>query len=133
MSPTELTRLEAYLRDRFSDPDLAVRSDAGTGRVTVFMGGEVAGYLLRDEDEGEVSYDFSMKLDDHGDMEAFLKAKLKNEAINLRSRPNKEDSAEVYSGEEFVAVLFKDDEDGEVTYDFNMAILDIDLEEFAAR
>jgi hypothetical protein len=30
-------------------------------------------------------------------------------------------------GEEFIGVIFKDEEDGEVSYAFQMAILDIDL------
>jgi hypothetical protein len=43
-------------------------------------------------------------------------------------RPKKDDSAEVYIGEEYIGVLFVDDEDGERSYNFNMAILGIDLE-----
>ena len=42
-------------------------------------------------------------------------------------RANKDDSAEVYFGDEFIGVIFRDDEDGDVSYDFNMAILEIDL------
>lgn len=47
--------------------------------------------------------------------------------ISVRGRPNKKDSAEVYFGDEFLGVIFRDDEDGEVSYDFNMAILEMDL------
>lgn len=36
-------------------------------------------------------------------------------------------SAEVYLGDEFLGVIFRDDEDGELSYNFSMAILDIDL------
>ena len=43
-------------------------------------------------------------------------------------RPKKDDSAEVYIGEEFIGVLFLDDEDGDKSYNFNMSILDTDLE-----
>ena len=39
----------------------------------------------------------------------------------------KDDSAEVYIGEEFVGVLFVDDEDNERSYNFQMAILATDL------
>ena len=39
------------------------------------------------------------------------------------------DSAEVYIGEEFVGVLFLDDEDGDRSFNFTMAILDADLED----
>ncbi len=37
------------------------------------------------------------------------------------------DSCELYLGEEFLGVIFRDDEDGELSYNFSMAILDIDL------
>ena len=39
------------------------------------------------------------------------------------------DEYDVDIGDEFVGVLFRDDEDGELSYNFTMAILDIDLEE----
>jgi hypothetical protein len=45
----------------------------------------------------------------------------------VRARRNKNDSAEVYFGDEFLGVIFRDDEDGELSYDFNMAILEMDL------
>ena len=35
---------------------------------------------------------------------------------------------EVYSGEEFVGVLHRDEEDGEVSYDLHISILAEDLE-----
>ena len=44
-------------------------------------------------------------------------------------RPRKTDSAEVYVGEEFIGVLFLDDEEGDRSYNFQMAILDTDLED----
>jgi len=44
-------------------------------------------------------------------------------------RPKKDDSAEVYIGDEFIGVLFIDDEDGERSYNFQMAILGTDLEQ----
>ena len=37
------------------------------------------------------------------------------------------DSLEVYLAEEFIGTLYRDDEDGEISYAFNMAILEIDL------
>ena len=43
-------------------------------------------------------------------------------------RPKKDDSAEVYLGDEFIGVLFVDDEDDERSYNFQMAILAADLE-----
>ena len=46
-----------------------------------------------------------------------------------RRRPKKEDLAEVYIGEEFVATLSLDDEDGDRSYVLTMSILDTDLTE----
>jgi hypothetical protein len=58
----------------------------------------------------------------------FLRAKFELANIEVRRRPQKNDSAEVYIGEEFIGVIFRDDEDGELSYNFSMAILDFDLE-----
>ncbi|QIG52538.1 DUF3126 family protein [Nordella sp. HKS 07] len=42
--------------------------------------------------------------------------------MEVRKRPQKSDSAEVYIGDEFIGVIFRDDEDGELSYNFSMAI-----------
>lgn len=59
----------------------------------------------------------------------FLRTKFELPSIAVRKRPQKSDSAEVYIGEEFIGVIFRDEEDGELSYNFSMAILDFDLEE----
>jgi hypothetical protein len=59
----------------------------------------------------------------------FLRGKFELASLTVRRRPQKDDSAEVYIGEEFVGVIFRDEEDGELSYNFSMAILDFDLEE----
>jgi hypothetical protein len=61
-------------------------------------------------------------------VEAYLRDTFRNEAINLRPRQNIKDSVEVYMGSDFIGVVSKDEEDGETSYQFNMAILDIDLD-----
>ena len=61
-------------------------------------------------------------------LESFLRRTLQSPKLTVRARPRKDDSAEVYVGEEFVGVLFRDDEDDDLSYNFQMAILDIDLE-----
>jgi len=61
-------------------------------------------------------------------LEAYFKRKFQLPSIEIRQRPRKEDSAELFIGDEFIGVLYRDDEDGEVSYNFSMAILDIDLE-----
>jgi hypothetical protein len=61
-------------------------------------------------------------------IEAYLKRLFGNARMRVVPRPKKEDSAEVYIGEEFIGVLFVDDEDDERSYNFQMAILGTDLE-----
>ena len=61
-------------------------------------------------------------------IDAYLKRLFGNARIRVVPRPKKEDSAEVYVGEEFIGVLFVDDEDQERSYNFQMAILGADLE-----
>ncbi len=61
-------------------------------------------------------------------LETFFRKKFQLPSISIRPRPRKDETAEVFIGDEFIGVLFRDDEDGEVSYNFTMAILDIDLE-----
>lgn len=61
-------------------------------------------------------------------LQTFLRRRFNDQTLTVRSRPNKDDSAEVYVGEEFIGVLSRDDEDEDLSYDFHMAILDVDLD-----
>ena len=70
-----------------------------------------------------------MKPEEIAKLSKFLRAKFELPSISVRKRPQKSDSAEVYIGEEFVGVIFRDEEDGELSYNFSMAILDFDLED----
>ncbi len=61
-------------------------------------------------------------------IESYLRRLFGNARLRVVPRPKKDDSAEVYVGEEFIGVLFVDDEDDERSYNFSMAILGTDLE-----
>ena len=58
----------------------------------------------------------------------YLREKFGNQKIRLRDRTQSDESVEVFVGEEFIGVIYRDEEDGEVSYDFNMAILAYDLQ-----
>lgn len=60
-------------------------------------------------------------------VEKYLRGKFGNNAISLREQ--KDESCEVLIGEEFIGVLFRDEEDGELSYAFHMAILEMDLDD----
>ncbi|MBB4102287.1 DUF3126 family protein [Allorhizobium borbori] len=67
-----------------------------------------------------------MKPDELKKLDAYLKRTL-NPQITVKARPRKDDSAEVYVGDEFIGVIFRDDEDGDLSYNLSMAILAEDL------
>lgn len=56
----------------------------------------------------------------------YLRKLFGNDRIRLKKgRPN--DPVEVFVNEEFIGTVYRDAEDGDVSYSFNMSILDIDL------
>lgn len=60
-------------------------------------------------------------------VEAYLRRTFGNAALTVKARPKPKDSAEVYIGEDFIGVVYKDeDEDG--SFNFQMAILSEDLD-----
>lgn len=60
-------------------------------------------------------------------LEKYLRKTFNLDAIEVKKRAKKQDSVEVFVKEEFIGVIYKDDEDNEVSYQFQMAILADDL------
>lgn len=63
-------------------------------------------------------------------IQTFLRGKLGNQNIALRPRDDdkSEDSAEVTLNGEFIGVIFKDLEDGDLCYHFQWTIIEEDLD-----
>ena len=61
-------------------------------------------------------------------IENFFKQKFNNKKIKIEGRANKNDSAEVLIDNEFIGVVFEDNEDGDTCFHFNMTILSEDLD-----
>lgn len=59
-------------------------------------------------------------------IETHLRGTFANARITLVPRPKQKDSAEVYVGEEFIGVVFEDEDDKD-SFMFEMAILAEDL------
>lgn len=62
-------------------------------------------------------------------LEKYLRNLFRLDTITIMERPKQQDSVEVHVGGEFIGVIFKDEEDGETSYAFQMAILEMDLPE----
>ncbi|MEX1252314.1 MAG: DUF3126 family protein [Hyphomonas sp.] len=59
-------------------------------------------------------------------LEAYLKEKL-HPGLRLLARDKLNDSLEVYLGAEFLAVIYKDEEEGETSYQLMMTVLKEDI------
>jgi len=131
----EVRKLDAYLKKLFGNARLrVVPKKADT--ADVFVGEERIGGLTVDDEDDERSYNFEIKITigeaasvkNLKTLEACLRRKFDNERIRVVARPRKNDSAEVYVGEEYIGVLFFDEKEPRSSY-FEMAILALDLEE----
>ena len=69
-----------------------------------------------------------MKPEEIRKLEAYFKRNL-NKEIVVKARPRKDESAEVYLADEFIGIIHVDDEDGDRSFNFTMAILDVDLDD----
>ncbi len=65
MTPQELLKITNYLRNKFGNPDINLKlSKSDSEMAEVYISSEFIGTIYRDEDEGEISYDFNMSIID---------------------------------------------------------------------
>ncbi len=57
----------------------------------------------------------------------YLRRQFKNDRINIKPPVKPTAPVEVYIGDEFIGVLHRDEDEGEVSYDLNISILEEDL------
>lgn len=134
MNVQEVRQLDAYLKKIFGNPEIRVVPRGGE-LAEVFVGEDDVGELTADEDEGERSYNFRMVIQLGQDpsiqpvpsLTAYLRRRFDNDQIRVVTRPKKMDSLEVYIGEEFLGVLFVENEKGRRSYILELPILDVDL------
>ena len=138
MNTAECTRLGAYLSKMLGSPTVSVVS-RNAEEADVLVDGDKVADLLRDDEEGELSYAISLALprkagakkdapiDDaeRSRLQMLLRQKLHAADLDVRGRPRKTDSAEVYVNDEFVGTISADEDEGQV---LTMTVLDIDLD-----
>jgi hypothetical protein len=75
------------------------------------------------------SYDrrLEVKPEELKKLDSYFKRTFRNTELTVKVRPRKEDSAELYLGDEFLGLIYKDEDEGELSYNFSMAILEMDL------
>lgn len=63
-------------------------------------------------------------------LQAHLQNTFSNDSIKVIKRKDQDDSVEVNVGDEFIGVIYKDFDEGEVSYQLHMAIIEEDLPDF---
>lgn len=69
-----------------------------------------------------------MKKEELAQLQSYLRKTFGTPTLEVRAQPKKDDMAEVFIGGEFVAALYREVDEGETSYQLQMAILDMDLE-----
>jgi hypothetical protein len=130
----EVRKLDAYLKKLFGNNTIRVVPKTEDS-AEVYVGEDDAGELTVDDEEGERSYNFRMVIMLGQDpsiqpvpaLNAYLRRKFDSENLRVVVRPKKMDSLELYMGEEFIGVLFVENEKGRRSYILELPILDVDL------
>jgi hypothetical protein len=130
----EVRKLDAYLKKLFGNAQIRVVPQTYDS-AKVFVGDDDTGELTLDDEDGDRSYNFRMVIQVGQDptmqpvptLNAYLRRKFDNEKIRVVTRPKKTDSLEAYIGDEFLGVLFLENEKGRKSYIFELPILDVDL------
>lgn len=139
MNQNECARLGAYLSKLLGSPTVSV-APRGDEDADVLVNGEAVAEVSKDEEDEELSYCISLEIPrapgmkkgapldetERKRLEGVLKQKLHAAGLEVRARPRKTDSAEVYVGEEFIGTLSADEEAG---YYLTAIILGFDLDE----
>ncbi len=60
-------------------------------------------------------------------VQAYLQSTFNNNMIKLMRRPKATDSLEVMLDDEFIGIVYRDEDEGEISYQFHMTILEEDL------
>jgi hypothetical protein len=128
VTPKEIEGLQSYLQRLFGNPAIRVQprpQKADTAEV--YIGGELIALITLDDEDGDRSFNLQMAIHETENERAqsHLRRLLGNPSIKVLARPKKQDSAEVFVGEEFIAVLFVEERDH--SFSLQMAILDTDI------
>ena len=130
----DIPRLEAYLRKVFGTKSFTVKAGAKKNTAEVALGAKVLGQMISDTEDGDTTYHFQWTINEKPQpftapelvrVQTYLREVLGTKTLSVRGRGKLKDSAEVFVGEESFAIVSADKD----CYQFQMAILDIDLDE----
>ena len=126
-----MRKLQDFLRQSFGNDGIrvtAARKDPDN--ADVHLGERTIGSIVVDDEDGDRSFAFDMKLPvERQVLQDYLRRLFENDKLKIMARAKKTDSVELNSGDDFLGVISADDPKGK-SYTLQMAILDFDLEDF---
>jgi Protein of unknown function (DUF3126) len=135
MKPSEISKLQGYLRRVYGNNAIGVRArPKSNDKADVFVGDTALAYISVDDEDGDTCYQFNWEIKEKPQplgtielarIQGILREKLGSKNLTVRGRGKIKDSCEVFVGDESYAIISVD----KSSYQFQMAILDIDLEE----
>ena len=131
LDKTELRKLQAFLRQSFSNEDIRVALDPkNTDAAAVTLGELRIGSISVDDEDGDRSFAFEMRVPvERHVLQEYLRTRFENGELKIIARAKKTDSVELNNGPDFLGIISADDPKGK-TFTLQMAILDFDLEDF---
>ena len=126
-----MRKLQEFLRQSFGNEGIRVtQAKADPDNADVHLGERTIGTILVDDEDGDRSFAFDMKLPvERPVLQEYLRRLFENDKLKIVARAKKNDSVELNSGDDFLGVISADDPKGK-SYTLQMAILDFDLEDF---
>lgn len=135
MTPTEISKIQSYLRKVYGNRAITVRARPGkSAAADVLINDKPLAALLLDDEDGDRSYQFQWEIKEKPQplsvtelvrLQTYLRERLGSKTLSVRARGKLKDSAEVFVGEDSIAIITAEAS----SYQYQMAILDIDLED----
>ena len=131
LDKVELRKLQGFLRNALGNDAIKVtQAKRNPDDADVHFGERVIGSIVVDDEDGDRSFAFSMKIPvERPFLQDYLRRLFENSMLKIVPRPKKTDSVELNSGDDFLGVISADDPKG-TSFTLQVAILDFDLEEF---
>lgn len=68
-----------------------------------------------------------VKPQDIARVQAYLRSTFDNNRLAVKKRANADDSAEIWIGEEFLGVIYRDEDEGEISFPIHITVIEEDL------
>jgi len=129
MDKAEIVKLREFLRKAFGAAALNVTPNSRAKEAAdVALGERKIGAITLDDEDGERSFAFAMKVPvGRAALQDYLRKLFENDRLTIAARAKKTDSVELNNGGDFLGVISADDPKG-ASFTLQMAILDIDLD-----